>query len=93
MGRNRILAAGMILGGVVFFTMPASAQSVPAHQWSHCTTLNAFMGPAFASGEARPTFGGAVGWGINHWVELEGTAAHLRGHHGERLCHLPLREA
>lgn len=77
MSRRQILifTAGLALGGVMFLALPASAQSLPAHRWSHCTTLHAFMGPAFASGEARPTFGGAVGWGITNRVELEGTGA------------------
>jgi hypothetical protein len=73
---------------VVMFLMAAtaSAQSTPPPQtrsvppgnmWSHGTTLNVFGGAAAASGDRAAVGGGGLGWEIDPWFALEGSAGWL----------------
>src|SRR4051812_28551969 len=58
----------------------AQAQTIPnppVNHWDHGTTLNLLLGGANTSAEWRRTFGGAVGWEINHRLEIEGTGSWL----------------
>jgi len=71
--------AACVLGGCVVAS-PVSAQTLPGNPWSHGTTLQLLAGGASApSVDARPAFGCAMGWEINHWVSIEGGGAWLVG--------------
>ena len=70
----------IVTASLMGFAAHASAQAVlaaPANHWDHGTTLDVLAGAASASGDWRGAFGGALGWEINHRVEIEGTGTWL----------------
>jgi hypothetical protein len=83
MTRSSILTIGALVVSVMALVAPASAQTVSGNEWSHGTTLDVFGGGATTSAETRGVLGAAVGWEINHWVELEGTGAWLAARQGD----------
>lgn len=83
MPRSLVLAIGPFVVSLIACVPPASAQTVPGNEWSHGTTLGVFAGIATASPDTRGTLGAALGWEINHWVEIEGTGAWLVAQHGD----------
>jgi hypothetical protein len=63
---------------VLAMSTTASTQPVPpGNEWSHGTTLNAFVGMASASSNSGPLAGGAAGWEITPRFGLEGSVAWL----------------
>jgi hypothetical protein len=82
---RRIFAVdiGVLALVLAAFPPPATAQSqaLPPHTWSHGTTLGLAGGVGMASSDTRTMFGTALGWEINHRLELEGTGAWLVGQH------------
>lgn len=83
MTRSSILAVGALVVGVMALVAPVSAQTPSGNLWDHGTTLDVFAGGATTSAETRGLLGGAVGWEINHWVQLEGTGAWLAARQGD----------
>jgi hypothetical protein len=89
MTRSFALAIGLFIVSLIAFVPGASAQkvpgkeTVPGKEWRHGTTLGVFAGSATASPDTRGTLGAALGWEINHRVELEGTGAWLVARHGD----------
>ncbi len=62
----------LIVSILVFFTSPSWAQSeLPAHRWSHCTTLSMSGGMAGASDQVGAAIGAAIGWEITPRMGLE----------------------
>jgi hypothetical protein len=59
------------------------AQTLPAHAWSHGTTINLFTGLASASSHAGITAGGAAGWEVTRLFGIEGMAEWLDRPQGE----------
>ena len=60
----------------VLFTLcvsgTASAQTAPAtNPWSHGTTLNVFAGVNSASSQIGSLAGGAVGWEVSRWTDIQ----------------------
>ena len=82
MTRSFVIGVGLFLSFIAC-VRPASAQPVPGNTWSHGTTLGVSAGSAIASPETRGTLGTALGWEINHWVEIEGTGAWLVARQGD----------
>lgn len=64
-------------------SMVAAAQTLPAHTWSHGTTINLFTGVATASSDTGVTAGGAAGWEITKLFGIEGLAEWLDRPQGE----------
>jgi hypothetical protein len=83
MTRSSILAIGTFLVSLIAVVPIASGQALPDNQWNHGTTLDVSTGAATASQGTRGTFGGAFGWEINHWVEVEGTGTWLVARQGD----------
>jgi hypothetical protein len=83
MTRSSVLAIWPFIVSLIACVPPASAQTVAGNEWNHGTTLGVFAGSATASPETRGTLGAALGWEINHWVELEGTGAWLVARQGD----------
>jgi hypothetical protein len=83
MTRTFLLAIALFVVSLIAFVPPASTQTVSGKEWNHGTTLDVFAGSATASSETRGTLGAALGWEINHWVELEGTGAWLVARQGD----------
>ena len=70
--RTRTILIAIVL---LFAALPARAQgTLPAHKWSHCTTLTGSGGVAIGSDHTGATLGGAVGWEITPLIGLEGSA-------------------
>ena len=83
MTRSSVLAIGPFIVSLIACVPPASAQTVAGNEWNHGTTLGVFAGSATAAPETRGTLGAALGWEINHRVELEGTGAWLVARQGD----------
>jgi hypothetical protein len=78
MKRSMLLAMTIALTSLVGIAATAAGQTSltpPPNQWDHGTKLSVFSGAAIASPDTRGTFGTAIGWEINHRVELEGTGS------------------
>ena len=72
MRTHALLIASILL----LFTSPVRAQSeLPAHKWSHCTTLSMSGGMAGGSDQAGAAIGAAIGWEITPRIgwEVSGT--------------------
>ena len=82
MTRNPVLVMGLLIASLLGPIASAFAQAVPGNEWSHGTTLGLSAGSATAS-ETQGTLGAALGWEINHRVEVEGTGAWLIARHGD----------
>lgn len=82
MTRNRLLVMSLLIASLLACAAPASAQPVSGNEWSHGTTLGVFAGTSTGS-ETQGTIGGALGWEINHRLELEGTGAWFIARHGD----------
>ena len=80
---NIAVGIGLLALGLAMSSRPAAAQTLPDHPWSHGTTLGLSAGAGMASSESRAMFGTALGWEINHWLEVEGTGAWLVGRHDD----------
>ncbi len=64
-------------------TGQAAAQGIsPPNTWSRGTTLELFAGAAKAPPNTGTAVGAAVGWELNHFVELEGLGAWLAERRG-----------
>jgi hypothetical protein len=86
MRRSMLVAIGVLAVGLSAFARSATAQTemLPDQTWSHGTTLGLSGGVARASSDTSGMLGTALGWEINHRVEIEGTGAWLAGHHDDR---------
>lgn len=82
MARNPALSIGLLIASLTA-GVPAAAQSLPDHPWSHGTTLGVFGGSATAS-ETQGTLGAMLGWEINRRVAIEGTGAWVVPRDGDK---------
>jgi hypothetical protein len=82
MTRIFVIGVGLFIG-LIACADQSAAQVPPGNPWSHGTTLGLSAGSAIASSETRGTLGTALGWEMNHWVEIEGTGAWLVARHGD----------
>jgi hypothetical protein len=62
----------------------AVAQTLPQNSWTRGTTLELFAGGANAPPQNVGTFGAAVGWELNHALELQGIGIWLPEHQGSQ---------
>jgi hypothetical protein len=69
----------LLAAAIVFvFTSSSQAQTkLPAHMWSHCTTLTMAGGASTASDHNGGTFGAAIGWEMTPRLGLEGSGTWL----------------
>jgi hypothetical protein len=75
-----LLACAPAAFGQVF--LPDNGQ-LPDNEWRHGSTLELFTGGAVTAQDTRGTFGGALGWEINHWIDVEGTGAWVVARQGD----------
>lgn len=83
MTRRSTLAIGSFVVSLIAGVPFASGQTPPGNKWSHGTTLEVSTGAAMTSQDTRGTLGGAFGWEINHWVEVEGSGTWLVARQGD----------
>lgn len=83
MRRRATLGIGGFVVSVLAVVPTASAQAPAYSDWSHGTTLAVSTGATTTSQDTRGTLGTALGWEINHWVEVEGTGTWLVARQGD----------
>ena len=71
------LFGSLIFAATLLLASDTFAQTPAPDIWSRGTTLSLFAGSANAPPTTAKTFGAAVGWELNHRLELEGVGAWL----------------
>jgi hypothetical protein len=87
---RRRLAVGTLMMSLIACAPAAFGQvllpdngQLPDSEWRHGSTLALFAAAATTAQDTRGAFGGALGWEINRWLELEGASTWLVARQGD----------
>jgi hypothetical protein len=87
---RRALAIGTLVMSLIACAPAASGQvllpdngQLPDSEWRHGSTLDVFAAAAMTAQDTRGGLGGALGWEVNRWVEVQGSGTWLVARQGD----------